>query len=104
MLKKSILIERKSKVTSKHSQLIIKNDFREATIPIEDIGFIVIDNPATYVSITAFNLLVNNNAAVIICNTQHLPNGMFLNLNSHHIQQEIFKNNCINLLCSMPSL
>lgn len=91
MLKKSILIERKSKVTCKNLQLVIKNESREATIPIEDIGFIVIDNPETYVSITAFNLLVNNNTAVIICNASHLPNGMFLNLNSHHIQQEIFK-------------
>ncbi len=91
MLKKSILIERKTKVTCKNLQLVIKNDSREATIPIEDIGFIVIDNPETYVSITAVNLLVANNAAVIICDASHLPNGMFLNLNSHHIQQEIFK-------------
>jgi CRISPR-associated protein Cas1 len=38
------------------------------------------------------NLLIENNAAVIICNSNHLPNGLFLNLNSHHIQQEIFRN------------
>uniref|UniRef100_UPI004048D4DE type II CRISPR-associated endonuclease Cas1 n=1 Tax=Mariniflexile sp. TaxID=1979402 RepID=UPI004048D4DE len=73
-------------------QLVISTDQREASIPIEDIGFIVIDNPKVYISMTAMNLLVSNNAAVIICNTQHLPNGLFLNLNSHHIQQEIFKN------------
>jgi CRISPR-associated protein Cas1 len=91
MLKKSILIEKKSKITCKDLQLVIKSELREARIPIEDIGFIVIDNPETYVSITAFNLLVANNAAVIICNTSHLPNGMFLNLNSHNIQQELFK-------------
>lgn len=91
MLKKSILIERKSKVTCKNLQLVIKNESREATIPIEDIGFIVIDNPETYVSMTAFNVLIANNASVIICNASHLPNGMFLNLNSHHIQQELFK-------------
>jgi len=38
------------------------------------------------------NLMVENNTAVIICGKNHLPNGMFLNLNSHHIQQEVFKN------------
>ena len=38
------------------------------------------------------NLMVENNCSVIICGTNHLPNGMFLNLNSHPIQQEIFKN------------
>jgi CRISPR-associated protein Cas1 len=37
------------------------------------------------------NLMVDNNTAIIICGKNHLPNGMFLNLNSHHIQQEIFR-------------
>ncbi|MEO8934118.1 MAG: type II CRISPR-associated endonuclease Cas1 [Xanthomarina sp.] len=91
MLKRSILIENKSKITCKNLQLHIKNETREASIPIEDIGFIVIDNPETYISIPALNLLIENNAAVIICNASHIPNGLFLNLNSHHIQQEIFK-------------
>jgi CRISPR-associated protein Cas1 len=91
MLKKSILIEKKSSVTCKNLQLLIKNETREASIPIEDIGFLVIDNPEIYISITALNLLVENNASVIICNKTHLPNGMFLNLNSHHIQHEVFK-------------
>ncbi len=91
MLKKSILIEKKCKVTSKNLQLQVTTSERDASIPIEDIGFVIIDNPEVYISITAFNLLVENNAALIICNNSHLPNGMFLNLNSHHIQQELFK-------------
>jgi CRISP-associated protein Cas1 len=73
MIKKSILIENKSSVTCKNLQLIIKNEAREASIPIEDIGFLVIDNPEVYISITALNLLVENNASLIICNKTHLP-------------------------------
>lgn len=92
MLKKSILVENKTVITTKLQQLVLKSETRESTIPIEDIGFLVIDNIETYLSIPAMNLLIENNTAVIICNTNHLPNGMFLNLNSHHIQQEIFKN------------
>jgi CRISP-associated protein Cas1 len=92
MLKKSILLENKASLTTKNLQLVIKTETRESNIPIEDIGYIVIDHPEIYLSIPALNLLVDNNTAVIICNTNHLPNGMFLNLNSHHIQQEIFKN------------
>lgn len=92
MLKKSILLENKASLTTKNLQLVVKTDTKESTIPIEDIGYIVIDNPEIYLSIPALNLLIDNNTAVIICNTNHLPNGMFLNLNSHHIQQEIFKN------------
>ena len=92
MLKKSILLENKASLSTKNLQLVIKTETRESSIPIEDIGYLVIDHPEIYLSIPALNLLIDNNTAVIICNINHLPNGMFLNLNSHHIQQEIFKN------------
>jgi CRISP-associated protein Cas1 len=92
MLKKTILLENKATVTTKNLQLNIKSEIKERSIPIEDIGFLVLDNPEIYLSIPAMNLLIENNTSVIVCNTNHLPNGMFLNLNSHHIQQEIFKN------------
>ncbi|HQE35132.1 MAG TPA: type II CRISPR-associated endonuclease Cas1 [Flavobacterium alvei] len=92
MLKKSILIENKTAITAKNLQLVIKSEIRESAIPIEDIGFLVLDHQEIYISLPAMNLLVENNTSVIICSKNHLPNGMFLNLNSHHIQQEVFKN------------
>lgn len=92
MIKKSILIENKTSITAKNLQLIIKSEIRESAIPIEDIGFLVLDHQEIYLSLPAMNLLVENNTSVIICSKNHLPNGMFLNLNSHHIQQEVFKN------------
>jgi CRISP-associated protein Cas1 len=92
MLKKTILIENKIALTTKNQQLVLKSELKEKTIPIEDIGFLVIDHPEIFLSIPAMNLLIENNTSVIICGKNHLPNGLFLNLNSHHIQQEIFKN------------
>jgi len=92
MLRKTILLENKAALTAKNLQLVIKSEIRESTIPIEDIGFLVLDHSEIYLSIPAMNLLVENNTSVIVCGSNHLPNGMFLNLNSHHIQQEIFKN------------
>lgn len=92
MIKRTILIENKSSITTKNQQLVLKSEVRESTIPIEDIGFLVLDHAEIYLSIPAMNLIVENNTAIIICGSNHLPNGMLLNLNSHHIQQEIFKN------------
>jgi CRISPR-associated protein Cas1 len=92
MIKRTLLVENKTVITTKNQQLVLKSEYREGTVPIEDIGFLVIDNPEVYLSIPAMNLLIENNTSVIICGNNHLPNGMFLNLNSHHIQQEIFKN------------
>ena len=92
MIKRTILVENKSSVSVKNNQLVIKSEIRESSLPIEDIGFLVLDNQEIYISLPAMNLLIENNTAVIICGKNHLPNGMFLNLNSHHIQQEIFRN------------
>nr|WP_315165408.1 type II CRISPR-associated endonuclease Cas1 [uncultured Flavobacterium sp.] len=99
MLKKTILIENKTSITTKNHQLVLKSEIRESSIPIEDIGFLVLDHSEIYLSIPAINLVIENNTALIICNTNHLPNGMLLNLNSHHIQQEIFKN---QIIASIP--
>lgn len=92
MSKKTILIENKTYLSVRNLQLVIKSVIRESTIPIEDIGFLVLDHPEIQITIPALNLLIENNTAVIICSQNHYPNGLFLNLNSHHIQQEIFRN------------
>lgn len=99
MLKKTILIENKTSITTKNYQLVLKSEIRESSIPIEDIGFLVLDHFEIYLSIPAINLIIENNTALIICNNNHLPNGILLNLNSHHIQQEIFKN---QIIASIP--
>lgn len=90
MIKRSILIEKKAVITCKNLQLCIDTADRKASIPIEDIGFLVIDHPETYISIPALNYLIENNSSVILCNKTHVPSGMFLNLNGHHIQQQLF--------------
>lgn len=91
MIKKTLLFTNKCSISTTNNQLVISSDLKNKSIPIEDIGYIVIDNYQTFISIPALNELVKNNCAVIICDSKHLPNAMFLNLNSHHIQQEIFK-------------
>jgi len=91
MIKRTLLIENKASISTKNLQLIIKTEERETSTPIEDIGFLLIDNAEVYLSMNSMNLLVDNNVSLIICGANHLPNGMFLNLNSHHIQQQLFK-------------
>lgn len=91
MLKKTLFFTNKCSITTANEQLVITSDSINRTIPIEDIGYIIIDHNEVYISMPALNKLINNNCACIICDDKHLPNGMLLNLNSHNIQQEIFK-------------
>jgi CRISPR-associated protein Cas1 len=90
MIKRTLLFESKCSITTRLEQLIIKTDQREASIPIEDIGYILLEHRESYISIPAIEKLAQNNTAVIFCDSKHMPHSMLLNLNAHHLQHEIF--------------
>lgn len=60
------------------------------SVPIEDIGFVVIENQQISLTIPLLNALIDNNVAVVFCNEKHLPASMLLNLDGHTIQTELF--------------
>lgn len=92
MLKKTLFFGNKASINTRLEQLIIKTEERETTVPIEDVGFVVIEHPEIYISITTLSKLIQNNVAVIFCDQKHMPCSMLLNLDGHHLQQEIFRN------------
>lgn len=62
------------------------------TIPIEDIGIIILDHQQITITHNVFEELLNNNAAIISCNNQHLPTGLLLPLSGNTTQSERFQN------------
>ena len=60
------------------------------TIPIEDIGIVILDHWAITISQYLLSSLLENNAAVITCSRSHLPTGLLLNLDSNSLQGEKF--------------
>lgn len=61
------------------------------SVPIEDIGVIVLDNQQITVSQGLLSLLLENNTAIVTCNFSHLPTGLFLPLESNLVQSERFQ-------------
>jgi CRISPR-associated protein Cas1 len=92
MLKRTLFFGNKCSLTTKYEQLVIKTSERETTVPIEDIGFVVIEHQESYISMPTLSKLSSNNISVIFCDEKHMPQSMLLNLESHHIQQELFRN------------
>lgn len=92
MLKKTLFFGNPLQLNTKNEQLVIinKDAVVNRQVPIEDIGFVVIEHPEIYISIPTLTKLTENNVAVIFCDSKHMPCSMLLNLNSHHIQQELF--------------
>ncbi|HQJ45204.1 MAG: subtype II CRISPR-associated endonuclease Cas1 [Ignavibacteriales bacterium UTCHB2] len=61
------------------------------SIPIEDIGVIILDNQQITVSQGLLSSLLENNTAIVTCNFSHLPIGLFLPLESNLVQSERFQ-------------
>ncbi len=61
------------------------------TIPIEDIGIVVLDNRQITITQGLLETLLENNCAVITCNSQHLPVGLLLPLRGNTTQNERFR-------------
>jgi len=94
MIKKTLYISNPSYLKLDKEQLVI--DFKEdekdrKTIPIEDIGLIIIDNWRVTVTHGLINALINNNAALLWCDNKHMPNGLVLPLRENHIFTEKLK-------------
>lgn len=60
------------------------------TIPIEDIGLLVIDHHQVTITQAVLSKLLANNTAVITCDDTHHPTGMMLSLDGHSLQAQKF--------------
>lgn len=76
-------------------QLIIsfKEIEREPTsVPIEDIGCVIIENQRVGITIPLINALADSNVQVIFCNNKNMPNSMLYNLDNNITQGETLRN------------
>ncbi len=94
MVKRTLSFSRPCSLSLKNCQMVIKMkddpDFIR-TIPIEDIGFVLLENQQISITLPLLNALADNNAAVIVCTEKMMPNAMLLNLDSNSVQGERYR-------------
>lgn len=105
MIKKTLCFSNPTYLCLRNGQLVIqqpdveKNDLltpefkkmNERTIPIEDIGVVVLDNKRITITTGAMEALLENNAAVITCDSRSMPVGLMLPLYGNTLQNERFR-------------
>lgn len=69
------------------------------TIPIEDVGVVMLDHKQITVTQALLEALMDNDVAVISCNSSHMPLGLLLPLCANTIPNERFRT---QLYCSAP--
>ena len=106
MIKKTLYFGNPAYLSLKNSQLLIrlpeveKNDslsesFKSRAvkvIPIEDIGVVVLDNKQITLTHGLMEKLLENNCALITCNSKRMPYGLMLPLAYNTTQTERYRN------------
>ncbi len=93
MIKRTLFFSNPCRLSVKDRQLQIQlSDLPSMqTVPIEDIGFMVLDHPQISFTMKLTEELIANNVALVLCDSQHMPSSMLLPLDSNHIQNELFR-------------
>lgn len=113
MIKKTLYFSNPAYLSLRNAQLVIKipavekNDalpdhFKqqsEITKPIEDIGLVVLDNKQITITSGLLEALLDNNCAVVTCDSKSMPTGLLLPLSGNTTQNERFRH---QLEASLP--
>lgn len=112
MIKKTLYFGNPAYLSLKDCQMVVrmpeiaKADLPELfetkttkTIPVEDIGIVVLDNKQITITHGLLEALLENNCAVITCDSSRLPVGLMLPLCGHSTQNERFRS---QLNASLP--
>lgn len=105
MIKRTLCFSNPAYLSLKNEQLVFKlpqieknDDLPESfkvdatkTIPIEDIGVVVLDHKQITITQGLMEALLENNCAVITCDKSHLPVGLMLPLAGNTTQNERFR-------------
>ena len=103
MIKRTLCFTNPAYLSLKNEQLVVKipqsksesesmlESMSTTTIPIEDIGVVVIDNRQITITSGVIDALLANNCALITCDGKSLPVGLMLPLCGNTTQSERFR-------------
>jgi CRISPR-associated protein Cas1 len=86
MIKRTLFFTKPAYLRTKNEQLVVSfpdTEQAERSVPLEDIGAVVLEHQQITVSNALLNKLSQQKAAVISCNAAHLPTGLLLPMEGH---------------------
>lgn len=95
MLKRTLVFSSPMQLSLRNAQLVasIKEAPNEQrTVPIEDIGMVMIENQMVTATMPLLNALVDGGVAVILCDAKGMPHAMLQNMNGNNMQGACLRN------------
>lgn len=93
MIKQTLMFTTPVSLSVRNNQLVISmsEPTQTMTRPIEDIGFIVVENQMVRMTVPLLNALADNNVSVIFCDGRQMPKTMLMTLDGNTTQQESYR-------------
>jgi CRISPR-associated protein Cas1 len=91
MIKRTLFFGNPAYLSTKNEQLVVhfpEEGKPAATLPIEDLGYVVLEDPQITITNGRLTKLMQNKTAVITCDKQHLPCSFLQPLVGHSEQTE----------------
>ncbi len=92
MIKRTLYFGNPAYLRMKDQQLVVELPAdvtkQNASVPIEDIGLVVLEHPQITITHALIMALTDNNVAIVSCNKTHLPEALMLPMASHHAYTE----------------
>jgi len=89
MVKRTLHFSNPAHLSVRNQQLVVelKDDERTTkTLPIEDLGIVILEHPQITLTSNLLEQLMDQQVAVITCNSNYMPSGMFLPLEGNSEQ------------------
>lgn len=93
MIKRTLYFGQAAYLSLRDGQLLVMllAEERSRSIPIEDIGVLILDHQQISITHGLMNALEAHKCALITCSASHMPSGLFLPLDAHSLQSERFQ-------------
>ena len=94
MVKRTLHFSNPAYLSCKHQQLVVElkdEEKTKKTIPIEDLGVVVLEHPQITLTARLLEELLANKVSIVTCNSKFMPNGLFLPLEGNSEQTQRFR-------------
>ncbi|MGB1219860.1 MAG: type II CRISPR-associated endonuclease Cas1 [Flavobacteriales bacterium] len=101
-MKRTLLFQNPAYIRLKHNQIKVidpKLNTELASVPCEDIGFVILEHPQITISLQAIRKLEEHKVAIISCDETHTPQALMLPFSGHVEMQACLRT---QVECSQP--
>lgn len=84
MIARTLCFSSKGKLSLRYEQLVwTGSDGVERTVPIEDVGFVILESEQIQITSALLQFLVEKNVAVVVCDASHTPSAQLIPYAAH---------------------